>query len=132
MKKPLQKITKFSIIGAPQAYCLADKLAGVSAHKPNAAADEMIRFLVASDGGVMPVSLADAVSGHVLAQGGVDLRAVCASGEDVEHGELPLEGEDGDALAVLGFSLSVCAAVSQLTEHGTLHFCRRSLLETAP
>lgn len=73
-------------------------------------------------GGIMPVSLVDAASGRTLAQGGVDLRAVCAAGTDIESGQLPLEDARGNVLAVLVFSLSLCRIASQLVAGMTTDF----------
>lgn len=99
---------------ALQAYCLAATPAGAAVYEAHAAADEMREFMTAPWGALMPVSLADAVTGQLLAQGGVDLKAVWAAGDDIEHGELPLENVHGDAVAVLIFNLRVCAVVSEL------------------
>lgn len=102
------------------AYCLAvtPKDGGATSF----AATERQRFMTVPGGGIMPVSLVDAASGRTLAQGGVDLRAVCAAGTDIESGQLPLEDARGNVLAVLVFSLSLCRIASQLVAGMTTDF----------
>ena len=98
-----------------QAYCLASAPAGAAGSKADRAGLLMWQFLTKPDDGVISMRLLDAQSGTSLAQGGVDLTAVCAAGGDIEHGELPLEDLDGKTVATLTVSISVCAAFKQLT-----------------
>jgi hypothetical protein len=97
-----------------QAYCLAAAPADAAHIEADRAALLMWQSLTTPGDGLISMRLLDAQSGVGLAQGGVDLAAVCAAGSDIEHGELPLEDPDGRILAMLTVSISVCAAFKQL------------------
>lgn len=97
-----------------QAYCLAAALVGAASIEAEHAGLLMWQFPTTPGDGLISMRMLDAQSGASLAQGGVDLTAVCAAGSDIEHGELPLENLDGKTVAMLTVSISVCAAFKQL------------------
>ncbi len=97
-----------------QAFCLAAAPAGAAGSEADRTGLLMWQFLTTPDDGLISMRLMDAHSGACLAQGGVDLAAVCAAGNDIEHGELPLEDCRGRTVATLTVSISVCAAFEQL------------------
>jgi hypothetical protein len=93
-----------------QACCLAAAPADAVNTSADHAAHLMWRFLTTHGGGLMPVTLLNAASETSLAQGGIDLQAVCIAGSDIASGELPLQDATGKSVARLVVSISVCEA----------------------
>jgi hypothetical protein len=97
-----------------QAYCLAAASAGAADSGVACAGSLMWHFLTTPGDGLLPLRLLDAGSGTSLARGGIDLQAVCTVDSDLRRGELPLEDADGEIVAKLVISISVCTAFLEL------------------